>query len=98
LKIPSEVSTLRKLKILSGTSSQKELGSQKPETLPAELVNISNVGEEALYTSCPICNLIFEENQSAVKCPICDVFYHIDCFKGLNESQCKNCGTKLQLS
>jgi uncharacterized protein YegL len=98
LKIPSEVSTLRKLKILSGTSSQKELGSQKPETLPAELVNISNVGEEALYTSCPICNLIFEENQSAVKCPICDVFYHIDCFKGLIENQCKNCGTKLQLS
>lgn len=97
LKIPSEVTQIQKLKILTGTSSQKKIGAQKAEVVPADLTNISNLGEEALYKSCPVCHLIFEEHQEVVRCPECNELYHIDCFKKLSNSQCRTCGTRLHL-
>jgi len=97
LKIPSEVTQIQKFKILTGTSSQKEIGAQKPEVVPADLTNISNLGEEALYKSCPVCHLIFEEHQEVVRCPSCNELYHIDCFKKLDKSLCKTCFSKLHL-
>ncbi len=97
LKIPSEVTQIQKLKILTGTSTQKEIGAQKPEIIPADLTNISSLGEEALYKSCPVCHLIFEEHQEVVRCPECNEIYHIDCFKKLDNSLCKTCFSKLHL-
>lgn len=97
LKIPSEVTQIQKLKILTGTSSQKKIGAQKAEVVPADLTNISNLGEEALYKSCPVCHLIFEEHQEVVRCPECNELYHIDCFQKLSNSQCRICGTRLHL-
>ena len=97
LKIPTEVTQLQKLKILTGTSSQKKIGAQKAEIVPADLTSISNLGEEALYKSCPVCHLIFEEHQEVVRCPECNELYHIDCFKKLSNSQCRTCGTRLHL-
>ena len=97
LKIPTEVTQLQKLKILTGTSSQKKIGAQKAEIVPADLTSISNLGEEALYKSCPVCHLIFEEHQEVVRCPECNELYHIDCFKKLSNSQCRTCGTRLHI-
>jgi uncharacterized protein YegL len=97
LKIPIEVTQIQKFKILSGSSTQKQIGDQKPELIPADLTNVSDIGEEALYKSCPVCHLIFEENQGVVRCPKCSTLYHIECFKELENSICKTCGTKLHL-
>ncbi|MFX1338207.1 MAG: VWA domain-containing protein [Promethearchaeota archaeon] len=97
LKIPSEVTQIQKLKILTGNSSQKQIGIGKSEIVPADLINISNLGEEALYKSCPVCHLIFEEDQKVVRCPICNEIYHEPCFKELDNSMCKNCFSKLHL-
>jgi hypothetical protein len=97
LKIPSEVTQIQKLKILTGDISQKEIGAGKPEIVPADLTNISNLGEEALYKSCPVCHLIFEEHQEVVRCPTCNEIYHEPCFKKLDNSLCKTCFSKLHL-
>lgn len=95
LKIPTEVTQLQKLKMLTGMGTKKE--AQKPEVVPADLTNIFNLGEEALYKSCPVCHLIFEDHQEVVRCPKCNELYHIDCFKKLDNSLCKTCFSKLHL-
>lgn len=99
LKIPSEVTQAQKLRSLSGTKYQKQEGSQKSEVLPASLENISELGADAIYKSCPVCSYIFEENQQVVKCgnPECETLYHIECFQKLENGQCKSCGVKLHL-
>ena len=81
------------------TSTQKQISPQETEIVPAELINVSELGEDALYTSCPVCNYIFEENQQIVKCgnSECEALYHIDCFKKLENGHCKSCSVKLHL-
>jgi hypothetical protein len=87
------------LRSLSGTSSQKQIAPQEAEIVPAKLINISELGEDALYTSCPVCHYIFEENQQIVQCgnSECEALYHIDCFKKLENGHCKSCAVKLHL-
>jgi len=97
LKIPSEVTQAEKLRTLSGSSSIKVEDAQKAEIVPTTLSNISDLGDNALYSSCPICNYIFEENQEVVQCGNCRAIYHIECFQNLEEKQCKSCGTKLHV-
>lgn len=98
LKIPTEVTQAQRLRSLS-SSSTKKLNTQEPELIAATLENISELGSDAIYSSCPVCNLIFEENQQIVKCgnPECTGLYHIDCFQKLENKQCKSCGAKLHL-
>jgi uncharacterized protein YegL len=97
LKIPSEVSQIQKLRILS--KGTKEVNFQKPQTFSAKVMNINELREEDLYLSCPICQYIFEKGQKVVKCgnPECGQLYHEDCFGRLIDSQCKKCGVKLNL-
>lgn len=97
LKIPSEVTQIQKLKILTADISQKEIGAGKPEIVPADLTSVSALGEEALYKSCPVCHLIFEEHQEVIRCPKCNEIYHKPCFKELDNSLCKTCFSKLHL-
>lgn len=98
LKIPTEVTQAQRLRSLSGTSLQK-FDSKEPEIVNATLENISELGQDAIYSSCPVCHLIFEENQQIVKCgnPECNSLYHIDCFQKLENKQCKSCSSKLHL-
>ena len=60
---------------------------------------LSELGADAIYKSCPVCNYIFEENQQVVKCgnPECKTLYHVECFQNLENGQCKSCGVKLHL-
>ena len=99
LKIPNEVTQAEKLRTLSGSSSIKREDALKTEIIPATLSNISDLGDDALYSSCPICNYIFEENQEVVQCgnPDCRTIYHITCFQNLENKQCKSCGVKLHV-
>jgi len=98
LKIPIEVTQIQKLRVL--TKGLKEEPAQKPELMPAKYIqNVSLLGEEALFSACPVCQLIFEKGQSAVQCGNlqCNALYHEDCFKKLTEGHCKNCDVRLHL-
>lgn len=99
LKIPTEVTQIQRLKILSRGNSKKTVGSESTEEFEVSIVNSSLLGEEAMYNSCPVCNFIFEEDQEIVKCgnPDCGILYHKSCFKELKNSRCKSCGVKLKL-
>ncbi|MFW9942234.1 MAG: VWA domain-containing protein [Candidatus Thorarchaeota archaeon] len=98
LRIPTEVTQIQKLRILSRGS--KEEPQKRPEILPAKFIeDVTLLGEEALFTACPICHLIFEKGQQAVQCGNleCNTLYHEDCFKKLKDGQCRSCDVKLHL-
>ncbi|MGQ4872786.1 MAG: VWA domain-containing protein [Promethearchaeia archaeon] len=98
LKIPTEVVQAEKLRTLS--SSPSSINEKGPEFFTAKKYNDAAIlGDEALYNSCPVCHLIFEEGQPAVQCgnPQCRALYHLECFAKLDDGICKNCGAKLTL-
>jgi len=97
LKIPIEVSQIRKLTSLVKPRIQANSTNQAPEIAAAELVNFGEVEDDALFGSCLVCNLIFEQDQKIVRCENCKTLYHQNCFEELNNSQCKKCGAKLHL-
>ncbi|MBY9006448.1 MAG: VWA domain-containing protein [Candidatus Lokiarchaeota archaeon] len=99
LKIPTEVSQAQRLKILTEMQSSTVPGPKSIEVVSALKIKASFLGDEALYNSCPVCNMIFEENQEIVKCGKykCGMLYHFDCFSKLHNSICKNCGSKLEI-
>ena len=55
------------------------------------------LGESALYSACPVCSGIFDEDDQVVKCgnPDCNAIYHLPHFEKLPGHECKICGTKL---
>ncbi len=98
LKIPAEVTQAQKLKSLGG--SDRTIGAAASEVMPAALYDdVSVLGDEALYNSCPVCHYIFEEGDKVVQCgnPDCKTLYHDDCFKKLQDGRCKSCSIKLHL-
>ncbi len=98
LKIPIEVTQIQKLRVL--TKGLKEETTQKPEIMPAKYIqDVSLLGDEALFSACPVCHLIFEKGQSAVQCGNlqCNALYHEECFKKLKEGHCRSCDVKLHL-
>lgn len=98
LKIPTEVSQIQKLRIL--TKGTKENIGKEPELLPANFIqDVSALGEEALFNACPVCHMIFEKGQSAIRCGNheCETLYHEPCFEELKDGHCKQCEVKLHL-
>ena len=98
LRIPTEVTQIQKLRVLS--RGYKEELEQRPELLPAKYIeNVSLLGEDALFSACPVCHLIFEKGQHAVQCGNleCNTLYHEDCFKKLKDGHCRSCDVKLHL-
>jgi len=97
LKIPIEVSQVRKLTSLVKPRIREGSTNKKPEIASAELMDFGEIEEDALFNSCPVCNLIFEPEQKIIRCENCKTLYHKNCFETLSNSQCKNCGIKLHL-
>ncbi|MBN1802086.1 MAG: VWA domain-containing protein [Candidatus Lokiarchaeota archaeon] len=99
LRIPSEVSQMRKLRTLSALS-QKKTESKGPIAFQAMKKNTSDLEGDDLYSSCPVCNYIFELEQDVIECgnPDCGSMYHLECFSKLTNHQCKVCGSKLTLT
>jgi len=98
LRIPTEVTQIQKLRILS--RGNKEEPAKRPEILPAKYIeDVALLGEDALFSACPVCHLIFEKGQRAVQCGNleCNAFYHEPCFKKLKDGHCRNCDVKLHL-
>ncbi|TFF99401.1 MAG: VWA domain-containing protein [Promethearchaeota archaeon] len=96
LKIPSEVTKAKRLKAL--TTHNRPRGEEKKE-FPAYQTSAEELGIEATYSSCPVCNMIFEKTDEIIKCgnPDCGALYHKNCFKELKGNICRSCGFKLIL-
>ena len=99
LRIPTEVTQVQKLRTLTSTAT-KHVGPKEPNIFPAKAVNIDDLGEDALYNSCPVCSYIFEPGQEVIECGNydCGALYHRDCYNKLINDQCKSCEGKLTLS
>jgi hypothetical protein len=98
ISIPASVQTAQKMY----QEVKQELRLQKAEatgeqSFPVREVIASQLGEQALYNACPICDAIFEENEPVVKCgnPLCNAIYHKKCFASLSDKHCKTCATRM---
>ncbi len=95
LKIPTEVSQAQKLTSLIKPRIKRKPAPTEPEISHVEKVHFKDLDSDELFNSCPVCNLIFEEEQNLVRCSNCKTLYHEHCFKDLRNNRCKNCGVKL---
>ena len=92
------MSQIQKLRLLN--KGLKDNNVKEPELLPAKFIqDVAVLGDEALFSSCPVCNFIFEKGQTAVQCGNmkCEALYHESCFQKLKEGDCKQCDVKLHL-
>lgn len=96
LKIPVEVQQITKLQALRKPSLISKF--ETSDVFYAKKTSSSELGDEALYSSCPVCNMIFEEEQDIIKCGNykCNALYHTKCFEKLIDSRCKSCGKELK--
>jgi hypothetical protein len=95
LKIPTEVSQAQKLTSLSKPVIKANKEPEPPEISHVDQVDFSDLDSDAMFSSCPVCNFIFEEDQIILRCGNCETLYHERCFKELTNSRCKKCGVKL---
>ncbi len=94
LKIPTEVTQIQKFKTLARPSIQSRELPEGPQQFDAKIVKFDS---DAMFISCPVCNLIFDDGQKIVKCGSCGTLYHEHCFKELKNGQCKICESFLKL-
>ena len=98
LKIPTEVTQAQKLTSLVKPHIREQSSTKTPKIVELEELKFKDLDNEGIFSSCPICNFIFEEGQSIVRCSNCQTLYHKHCFKELNQKQCKNCGVNLDIN
>ncbi|TFH30537.1 MAG: VWA domain-containing protein [Promethearchaeota archaeon] len=98
LKIPASVQTA----VQMAQNLKKEIRAENIQNLDSKTVNVQPVlagtlGETALYSACPVCSGIFEDDEHVIKCGnrMCNAIYHMHCFDKLDDHQCKVCGYKL---
>lgn len=95
LKIPTEVSQAQKLTSLAKPIIKANKEPEPPELSHVDQVKFSDLDSDAMFSSCPVCNFIFEEGPNILRCGNCETLYHEHCFKDLTNSRCKKCGVKL---
>jgi uncharacterized protein YegL len=98
LKIPASVQTAVKMhqNVQKDIRQRQKRGIQQ-RTFPIFQKVARLFGDQALYAACPICDGIFEEDETVIKCgnPDCQAIYHEHCFKKLPNSVCKQCNAKM---
>ncbi|TFG22756.1 MAG: VWA domain-containing protein [Promethearchaeota archaeon] len=97
IKIPTEVTQIQKLKSLSKPALKQSKIDEGPQEEIAELIGFQDLDADAIFSSCPVCSLIFEEGQKIVRCTNCNVHYHEHCFSKLHNGHCKSCDAILKL-
>ena len=72
-------------------------GGRRVKSFNVTPQNARSLGDSALYSACPACNSIFEEEDQVIKCgnPDCNAIYHLPHFEKLPDHICKVCGSKL---
>ncbi len=95
LKLPASVQTAVRMH-----SEVKRRGIKRREiqTFNVTPISAKKLGDMALYSACPVCNGIFEEDETVIKCsnPSCKAIYHLNHFDQLPDHKCKLCGNILQ--
>lgn len=94
LKLPASVQTAVRMH-----TEVKRKGTKRREiqTFNVTPISVQRLGDVALYSACPVCNGIFEEDETVIKCgnPSCKAIYHLNHFDQLPNHICKLCGNKL---
>ncbi len=95
LKIPASVHTAVRM---HSEVKKRRTKSREIQTFNVTPISTKKLGSLALYSACPVCNGIFEEDEFVIKCgnPSCKAIYHLNHFKQLTDSKCKVCGQILQ--
>ncbi|OLS14040.1 MAG: hypothetical protein RBG13Loki_2355 [Promethearchaeota archaeon CR_4] len=99
LRIPAEAHKTRQLHKLMRRGESEPPSSEQSDNIIYTTRGIAkDFGDRALFSACPVCLLIFEENDKVVSCgnAECNALYHENCFLKLEESRCKKCGLKMQ--
>jgi uncharacterized protein YegL len=98
LSIPASVQTAVKMHAEVKKEIKKEASGQVAQSFNVSPVIAESLGEAAMYSACPVCNGIFDEDEQVVKCGNldCNAIYHLSCFNKLN-GICKSCGSNLTL-
>jgi hypothetical protein len=97
LKIPVEIQQTA----LLHEEFKKDHGDDKPhvqiEGFRIRDTIAKRLGEVAVYSSCPLCNNIFGEDEHVFVCgnTQCNAIYHEKCFETVANNPCKVCGKKL---
>ena len=75
----------------------KQKNQARIKSFNVRVETAQNLGEAAMYSACPVCNGIFEEEDQVISCgnPDCNAIYHEPHFKELKNHTCKLCGSKL---
>jgi uncharacterized protein YegL len=99
LRIPAELQKTRQLrKIMKSTEQEAPSSEASDKIIYAKKGLAKDFGDTALFSACPACLMIFEENEKVVTCgnEECNALYHENCFAKLEEYRCKKCGLKMQ--
>ena len=97
LKIPVEIQQTA----LLHEEFKKDHGDDKPhvhiEGFRIRDTIAKRLGEVAVYSSCPVCNNIFGEDEHVIVCgnTQCNTIYHKKCFDSVSNMPCKVCGKTL---
>ncbi|MHA1475466.1 MAG: VWA domain-containing protein [Promethearchaeota archaeon] len=95
LKLPASIQTAVRMH-----SEVKKRGTRTKEiqTFKVTPIHVKKLGDVGLYSACPVCNGIFEEDETVIKCsnPSCKAIYHLNHFDQLPDHKCKLCGNILQ--
>jgi hypothetical protein len=98
IKIPTEVTQAQKLTSLVKPRIKLQSSSKTPEISEAETLKFKDLDSDGIFNSCPVCNFIFEEGQTIIRCGNCQTLYHELCFQELKDKQCKNCGVNIEIT
>ena len=97
LRIPASVQTAVKLH----SEAKKQESKLKRQDTRAQAFRVQPViaeslGDAAMYSACPVCAGIFEEEEQVIKCPKqgCNAIYHMECLDKI-AGRCKSCGSQL---
>jgi len=97
VKVPKEVVASAKIHQELKSEIRKSNDDEEERQYFCKTVIANTLGDAALYSACPVCNSIFDENEAVIPCgnPKCNAVYHKDCFPKLPNMICKSCGSKL---
>ncbi|QEE15106.1 VWA domain-containing protein [Promethearchaeum syntrophicum] len=94
LKLPASIQTAVRM---HSESKKRGVKQKEVQTFSVKPIIAKKLGDIALYSACPVCNGIFEEDETVIKCsnPSCKAIYHMNHFEQLPNHICKLCGNKL---
>ncbi len=98
-KIPASVQTAVKMHQEVKKEEKTQSSAANVPSYQVSAVMANSLGDAAMYSACPVCNGIFEEDEQVISCPneMCNAIYHMNCFSKLKDGRCKSCGSILRM-